>query len=82
MEVVCFSHIRWDFVYQRPQQLLTRFADHFKVFYVEEPLYQSDHDHYIEATHNNIHIVKLYLKGNEQDDNIIARQKNSSATFY
>ena len=37
MDLICFSHLRWNFVYQRPQHLLTRFAKHYRVFYVEEP---------------------------------------------
>ncbi|MDT3405329.1 glycosyltransferase [Mucilaginibacter terrae] len=36
--LVCFSHLRWDFVFQRPQHLLTRLAKAMKVFYVEEPV--------------------------------------------
>jgi UDP-galactopyranose mutase len=36
-DVVCLSHLRWDFVVQRPQHLLTRFARNARVFYVEEP---------------------------------------------
>jgi glycosyltransferase involved in cell wall biosynthesis len=35
--IVCLSHLRWDFVYQRPQHLLTRAARHHRVLYVEEP---------------------------------------------
>jgi UDP-galactopyranose mutase len=38
LDLVCFSHLRWDFVYQRPQHLLTRFARKQRVFYVEEPV--------------------------------------------
>jgi UDP-galactopyranose mutase len=38
-DLVCFSHLRWDFVYQRPQHLLTRCARDRRVFYVEEPIY-------------------------------------------
>jgi glycosyltransferase involved in cell wall biosynthesis len=38
-DLVCLSHLRWDFVYQRPQHLLTRFARERRVFFVEEPLY-------------------------------------------
>jgi UDP-galactopyranose mutase len=37
--VVCFSHLRWDFVYQRPQHLLTRCARDRRVFFVEEPIF-------------------------------------------
>jgi|SRR5688572_28028665 len=38
-DLVCFSHLRWDFVYQRPQHLMSRFARDRRVFYVEEPLF-------------------------------------------
>ena len=38
-DLVCFSHLRWDFVYQRPQHLLTRCARDRRVFFVEEPVY-------------------------------------------
>lgn len=38
--VVCFSHLRWDFVYQRPQHLLSRFARRHDVFVIEEPVFE------------------------------------------
>ncbi len=38
MQLVCFSHLRWHFVYQRPQHVLSRFAPEWNVFFVEEPL--------------------------------------------
>jgi glycosyltransferase involved in cell wall biosynthesis len=38
-DLVCFSHLRWDFVYQRPQHLLSRFAKHSRVYFVEEPYF-------------------------------------------
>lgn len=36
--LIVFSHLRWDFVYQRPQHLLTRLATFYKVIFVEEPV--------------------------------------------
>jgi UDP-galactopyranose mutase len=36
--LICFSHLRWDFVLQRPQHLMERFARHRRVFYFEEPI--------------------------------------------
>ncbi len=36
--LICFSHLRWDFVFQRPQHLMTRFARTRTVVYWEEPL--------------------------------------------
>jgi glycosyltransferase involved in cell wall biosynthesis len=38
-DLVCLSHLRWDFVYQRPQHLLSRFAKERRVFFVEEPTF-------------------------------------------
>lgn len=37
--LLCFSHLRWDFVYQRPQHLMTRFSEFSAVYYLEEPMY-------------------------------------------
>jgi UDP-galactopyranose mutase len=40
-DLVCFSHLRWDFVYQRPQHLLSRAAKDRRVFFVEEPVFDN-----------------------------------------
>nr|WP_314541252.1 glycosyltransferase [uncultured Massilia sp.] len=39
--IVVFSHLRWDFVFQRPQHLLSRLAQHYPVLFVEEPEYDA-----------------------------------------
>ena len=41
IDLVCFSHLRWDFVYQRPQHLLSRCARKRRVFFVEEPIFSN-----------------------------------------
>ena len=41
-DLLCFSHLRWDFVFQRPQHLLTRHAKHRRVFYFEEPIFDEE----------------------------------------
>ena len=40
-EIFCFSHLRWKFVYQRPQHLLTRAAKHGRVHFWEEPIFEN-----------------------------------------
>ena len=40
-DLVCFSHLRWDFVFQRPQHLLTRCARDRRVFFIEEPVFSN-----------------------------------------
>ena len=37
--LICFSHLRWDFVFQRPQHLMSRFARNFAVHVWEEPVF-------------------------------------------
>ena len=44
-DLICFCHLRWNFVYQRPQHLLTRFAKHGRVFVFEEPIYGVSHNY-------------------------------------
>ena len=39
--LICFSHLRWDFVFQRPQHLMTRFALTHRVLFWEEPQFRA-----------------------------------------
>ena len=41
-DLICLSHLRWDFVYQRPQHLVSRFTPQHRVFFVEEPMFDSE----------------------------------------
>jgi UDP-galactopyranose mutase len=43
LDVICLSHLRWEFVWQRPQHLLSRCARERRVFYVEEPV-EAEHE--------------------------------------
>jgi UDP-galactopyranose mutase len=36
--LLCFSHLRWNFVFQRPQHLMSRFARTHRVIFWEEPM--------------------------------------------
>ena len=40
--IIVHSHLRWDFVWQRPQQLFSRFAKTRDVLFVEEPIFLDD----------------------------------------
>ena len=39
--IVVFCHLRWDFVFQRPQQLLTRLAEYYNIILIEEPIHHA-----------------------------------------
>ncbi len=36
--LLCLSHLRWGFVYQRPQHIMSRMAQHYEVIFFEEPV--------------------------------------------
>jgi len=36
--LICFSHLRWNFVFQRPQHLMSRFSHEMPVIFWEEPV--------------------------------------------
>jgi UDP-galactopyranose mutase len=61
VDLLCFCHLRWNFVYQRPQHIMSRFAKQFRIFFIEEPLYHPFDDSYkINAT-ENVYVVTPYL---------------------
>lgn len=39
--LLCFSHLRWNFVFQRPQHLMSRFARDYRVVFWEEPIFDA-----------------------------------------
>ncbi len=47
--LIVFCHLRWDFVFQRPQHLMTRLAEHYDILFVEEPVY-SEGQPYLKKT--------------------------------
>jgi UDP-galactopyranose mutase len=40
-DLLCFSHLRWNFVFQRPQHLMSRFGRERRVFYIEEAIFEN-----------------------------------------
>jgi len=63
IDLVCFSHQRWNFVYQRPQHLLSRFSRFFRIFYIEDPIFHANSDRYdITLESDNIALVVPHLQ--------------------
>ncbi|SNC75522.1 Glycosyl transferases group 1 [Hymenobacter gelipurpurascens] len=64
-DLVCFAHLHWDFVWQRPQHLLSRFAQQGRVFYVEEAFYHADdliEPHMeVKERHNGVKVLVVHL---------------------
>lgn len=60
-DLLCFSHLDWNFVYQRPQHLLSRFAKNYKIYYFEEPK-EADRDWLESETNGQINIIKTFVR--------------------
>ncbi len=59
--LVCFSHLRWNFVWQRPQHLMARFAKSMPVVVVEEPEIGGASAHAEIATFGQVTVVTPHL---------------------
>jgi glycosyltransferase involved in cell wall biosynthesis len=71
-DVVCFSHLRWDFVFQRPQHLLTRFAKNHRVFFIEEPVFGDDGPRLdVSDRENGLHVVTPWLPAQADVDTVM-----------
>ena len=58
-DLVVLSHLRWDFVWQRPQQILSRLAKNRRILYVEEPtLAESGQVPNLQVIDSNLAILK------------------------
>lgn len=75
-DLVCFSHLRWNFVYQRPQHLLSRFAQQTRVFFVEEPIFHDAPDKmHIEEPMKNVFVVVPHLQHGSTEEEVLNKQR-------
>ncbi len=84
MDLICFCHIRWNFVFQRPQHLLTRFANYQRVFFIEEPVFESAGKAFLEVNKagEQLWIVTPHLLEGYSPDEIIIQQKFLLKNLY
>lgn len=63
IDLICFSHLRWGFVFQRPNHLLSRFSKHQRVFFIEEPIFYEGEDKlHIENFNKNLYIITPHIR--------------------
>lgn len=75
-DVICFSHLRWNFVYQRPQHLMSRVAKERRVFYIEEPLCdsRSAYNEITQVKNESTWIVVPHLPADAGNDHVEIRR--------
>jgi len=75
IDLLCFSHLRWGFVFQRPNHLLSRFSKHQRVFFIEEPVfYDGEEKVQIENFNENLYVVTPHLKHGLSESEVHQRQ--------
>lgn len=83
IDLVCFSHLRWGFVFQRPNHLLSRFSRHQRVFFIEEPIF---HDHedkiQIENYNENLFVITPYIKHGLTEAEVHNKQRKTISTIF
>jgi UDP-galactopyranose mutase len=75
--LICFSHLRWNFVRQRPQHLMAGFAQTTRVFFFEEPLIQTAAEAHlrIETTDDGVTVAIPHLPAGLDEDAAAALQR-------
>src|SRR5680860_124413 len=75
--MICFSHLRWDFVYQRPQHLMARFARLTPVYYFEEPVIDESVKPHLESrkTSSGVTVLTPHMPGGLDDAATISAQR-------
>jgi glycosyltransferase involved in cell wall biosynthesis len=76
--LLCLSHLRWNFVFQRPQHLLTRAARTHQVLYFEEPAFENVKKPHmrIEEPQQNIRVLTPVLPEGSSAAGSIAMQRS------
>lgn len=76
-DIVCLSHLRWDYVYQRPQHLLSRCARERRVFFVEEPVIEAG-PAWLEVVQRdpNIWVARAHMPDGLDEDEATRIQEN------
>ena len=76
IDLICFSHLRWNFVYQRPQHLLSRFSNYTRVFYIEEPIFHNGPDKLqINEPLKNVFVVVPFIEEGCSEEKVLEKQK-------
>jgi glycosyltransferase involved in cell wall biosynthesis len=76
MDLICFCHLRWNFVYQRPQHLMSRFAKQQRVFLIEEPWFDAQQTNYLQLDRKDekLTIVIPHLQQGLSEEEIVSQQ--------
>lgn len=82
--IVC-CHLRWDFVYQRPQHLISRMSETLKILFIEEPVGRQQQQGGRKIISQNLHVLQPQVDTIEDIAAIIpdfVKNKNISIGWF
>ncbi len=81
--LVCFSHLRWNFVFQRPQHLLSRAQRDYRVYFVEEPVFEAGAAPHLRtrATREGVDVVVPVLAEGTDPENVLTELRKLVELF-
>ncbi|UFH54823.1 glycosyltransferase [Spirosoma sp. KNUC1025] len=74
-DLFCFSHLRWNFVYQRPQHLLSRASGQWRTWFWEEPVRDERNWLEVRSLSNQRYVVVPHLQPGLSEEKIALQQK-------
>ena len=80
-DLLVFCHLRWDFVYQRPQHLISRLAEHYRVLFVEEPWRRPERqDSPLRVESERLHVLQPNVDHIDQIPEVLAEYLTEGRT--
>jgi glycosyltransferase involved in cell wall biosynthesis len=83
-DMVVFCHLRWQFVYQRPQHLISRMSKNMKILLIEEPISYSPEEKSsgsLMMISDNLHVLQPKVKDIESIADILPEYIKNKGTI-
>lgn len=80
-DMIVFCHVRWEFVYQRPQHIISRISKEMKVLMIEEPVdyeIQEENSGNLIVVSNSLHVLQPKVKDIQSVADIISMYVKNS----
>jgi glycosyltransferase involved in cell wall biosynthesis len=70
-DMIVFCHLRWEFVYQRPQHIISRLSKDYKILLIEEPINGSSS--ILRKIKTNLHVLQPHVDSIEDITDILPK---------
>lgn len=75
-DLICFSHLRWNFVYQRPQHLLGQASRQWRTWFWEEPIWEDRTWLETRQVDHQLCVIVPHIQHGTSEENVAIQQRN------